>query len=694
MMASPTTWWLLSVFLVTFPYCCCSSPGLPAPPYNLECVKPCDQTHCSVIKCIWDPKPDPDSPIIYTLYWKPETGEEEDVTIRNSSDGFIRRENFQSHGELRVWVQAQNQKGSVKSQEIVIHTQDIIKPPPPTIRLGHQDPLEIHWSTICGELQLSVGLCEVRCRTEEDQNWILYERELSSSYAVIEPRPSVVYEFQVRCQCDPSLISDWSPSYRIRSAESAPVGEVDAWWDCGLLLSNFDCFLNWKNLSISQARGYILGYEVTVLYNNGTVQLINVFTDNSSSLFVYDEMKWRLTSSMKDVSSVNVSAYNALGATKASPLHMPTPAKQANDPKMYLKMNEKNLTVSWNLPFKFSDSVKQYVVQYKEYLPGNRSDWIKVDKNQTTAFFEGAFKKYTSYQVSLFAVSNLNEISQLATARGYSAQGVPSTVPSFEASHIAGTEVTLSWEPVPSSDQRGVILYYQIGVNREKVYNISVTPDHGRKTYKLRDLSPGQEYEVWIRAVTAAGPSEKVTTTFKINNHEDYAFLIPTVVIPVLFIIIALISCILCVFQGAKKVCPLVSHCLYEKVPDPSNSQIFRQMKHQINEPLTWICGTLYEPYPTISILEVVEIQSKVFDLDRMKKENGCHQMDCQGDQREDPVKENSDSTDSRYGRKEYSKMVDSDEEKNDCWSSSEEEQSTSGYEKHFMPSPLEVMVE
>lgn len=35
----------------------------------------------------------------------------------------------------------------------------------------------------------------------------------------------------------------------------------------------------------------------------------------------------------------------------------------------------------------------------------------------------GTFKKYTSYQVSLFAVSNLNEISQLATATGYSAQG-------------------------------------------------------------------------------------------------------------------------------------------------------------------------------------------------------------------------------------------------------------------------------
>lgn len=103
--------------------------------------------------------------------------------------------------------------------------------------------------------------------------------------------------------------------------------------------------------------------------------------------------------------------------------------------------------------------------------------------------------------------------------------------------------------------------------------------------------------------------------------------------------------------------------------------------------------GPLYEPHPTISVLEVVEIKSKVFDPDMMKKENACHLMDCQDDQQEDPTRENSDSTD-RYGRKEYSKMVDSDEERNDCWTSSEEEQSTSGYEKHFMPSPLEVMVE
>lgn len=62
---------------------------------------------------------------------------------------------------------------------------------------------------------------------------------------------------------------------------------------------------------------------------------------------------------------------------------------QATEPKIYLEMNEQNLTVSWKLSSKVSDSTKQYVVQYKECLPGSGFDWIKVDSKQTTVVFKG-----------------------------------------------------------------------------------------------------------------------------------------------------------------------------------------------------------------------------------------------------------------------------------------------------------------
>lgn len=54
------------------------------------------------------------------------------------------------------------------------------------------------------------------------------------------------------------------------------------------------------------------------------------------------------------------------------------------------------------------------------------------------------------------------------------------------------------------------------------VYNVSALPLDQSKTEKvLQHLSPGQEYEAWIRAMTAAGPGEKTTLRFK-TKHQEY----------------------------------------------------------------------------------------------------------------------------------------------------------------------------
>ncbi|XP_041831845.1 interleukin 12 receptor, beta 2a, like [Melanotaenia boesemani] len=671
----------------------CVAAGPPAPPSPPECFRECDETECSgEIKCIWDPIPDSKIPTNYRLHWETANSEDEYWT-GNSSDGVIHRHNIPSHIELCVWVQAWNQHGSVNSQEVFFNTEDIIKPPPPTILSSCQDPLEINWSTKCDHLGLSLETCDVRYRTEEHRDWLEYDDGLFATYGVSNPQPATVYQFQVRCACHISLKSDWSEIYGIKSAESAPIGEVDVWRDCSVSPSSIDCFLTWKDLSISQARGLILGHEVKISYNNSSVTLVNESVDETSSLLVHDGLIWRLTTSLKDVSSVSVLAYNALGATSASYLVVPAPGKEAHDQIIHLEMNEENLTVSWDPATQFSDDLKQYVVQYKACPPGQGFDWIKVDKSQTTAFFKGPFKKHTQYRVSLFAVLSTDKVHQLSTAIGYSVQGVPSRVLSFKVLSYGATDATLFWEPVPCSQQNGTILYYQIGEGMQKVYNVSVTPQHENNTFKLSELNPGQDYEVWIRAVTAVGPGAKVTMRFKTVQHKRFENIVPVLIVIPFLVFICLLLVLFRVCQG-EKASPFVPQCLYGKVPDPSNSRIFKQMKHQINEPLAWICIPLAEPFPKISLLEFVETNSTTFypdGLTRLVTEDGFSE-DHQNDQGEDVVTDECDRTDHRYQREEYSKMVDSDEERDDCCSSSEEEQLTSGYEKHFMPTAFEIL--
>ena len=100
----------------------------------------------------------------------------------------------------------------------------------------------------------------------------------------------------------------------------------------------------------------------------------------------------------------------------------------------------------------------------------------------------------------------------------------PSAVPPFEVFSIGTTHATLLWEPVPLSKRNGVILYYQIVLHRQNgtqlVYNVSASPQNEKKIFKLQNLSPGQEYEVRIRAVTAAGPGENATIKFETDPRQ------------------------------------------------------------------------------------------------------------------------------------------------------------------------------
>ncbi|XP_019958363.2 granulocyte colony-stimulating factor receptor-like isoform X2 [Paralichthys olivaceus] len=701
--------WVLSILLVHVQTPLAAT-GPPAPPSDLECFKPCDEKSCSAdIHCIWGPEPDPQRNTSYSLHWEPTNSEQGYVTSLNNS-AVIYREHFLNHGQLRVWVEAQNKHGSAKSEGKEFNTADIIKPPPPIIALKPQEPLVIEWHSFCAELDLSMETCEVQYWVKGNQVWLKHEDGYLHTYTLDNPLPCTVYEFHVRCACSIGLKSNWSTSHSL-SAAKAPKGKLDIWMDCGLFPASFNCTLTWKMLPLSQACGVIVGYEVKLFYNNSTWILLNVSTAEPRDLLWCNETQCHLNHSLKNVSSVSASALNSHGATAPSHVAMPTPGKDEDVKTLNLKMNEANLTVTWDLPSKPLYKLKEYVVQYKQVGSplGKGFDWVKVTNSQTTVFFEGQFNKYTPFQVSLFSISHSMTVRHLSSVIGYSHEGIPSSPPSFQALSIGDTWVTLFWSAVPLSKQNGVIQYYQIGLGKENVNNVSASPKSQNETFKLKHLSPGQDYEVWIRAMNKAGPGANATTTFKTQQRENDDYLILKLLLLMFVVICLVLFCLTFLYVALNKMCPWVAYLFNEKVPDPRNSHIFRGMKHQINDPFALICIPIHEPLPNISVLEVVKIlpdalrstPKETSDQDEFTGplgRDGISRMNGQDEQSKDAVTGEGGRTDRRYGREEYSKMVDSDEErdrekdKDDCWSSSEEDQFTSGYEKHFMPTALEVL--
>ncbi|XP_054615193.1 interleukin-6 receptor subunit beta-like isoform X2 [Dunckerocampus dactyliophorus] len=683
--------WLLLILLVNMP----NDVAAADPRFEPKCHIPCEDNNCWLprIHCFWDQAFDPQVPANYSLHWKRVHSEEGHVKTGASLSGFIDRVHFSMNSELRVWVKAESQRGSAKSQEVVFNTGYIVKPAAPKITWSQQDPLELSWNSTCNEAHLSLGSCDVRFRTEANKMWLEEEIGAQVNYEFSDAvQPGVFYEFQVRCSCATGLMSDWSASHRIRSSERAPTGEMDVWKDCGVPATNIDCVITWKKLPIFQANGHILGYEVTLLSKHSTAVSVNISTAEPRGRLVCNEMQCYLNSSLTSVSSVNISAYNAQGATEPSYLAIPTPDKERNEQAIDVRMNTENLSVSWDLHSQLPDinSFKEYVVQYKQAgrRLGQGFSWMRVNESRALVTFRGHFEKSTPYQVSLFKVTHNGQSQHVSSVIEYSHQGTPLKVPSFKVTSIAATHVTLFWESGPLTMQKGHILCYQIGVHGQKLYNVTYSPRNTSHTFELLDLNPDQEYEVWIKAVTKAGPGPNVIARFKTKQQEHLhlqSHILTLLPLVCLLVMLGCLSIALSFHRGASKVCV----CLNERVPDPYNSTIFKMMKYQMTDPLAWICTPICEPHPTISFLEVVANQRPRCGKDSHPESQTTKPASTSGQR---------DQT-HRCAREEYRKMVDSDEEKGTSGpgymedsSDEEEEGVASGYEKHFMPTSVEIL--
>uniref|UniRef100_A0AAV2KEU8 Fibronectin type-III domain-containing protein n=1 Tax=Knipowitschia caucasica TaxID=637954 RepID=A0AAV2KEU8_KNICA len=647
------------------------SPVIPSPP---ECHIPCDGSACDVdIICTWTVS-DPDNSLIQTLHW---------ANYNSTATGhtaIIQRNDFTSPSKLQVWVQTQNRDGTVsKSEMVIFYTENLYKSPRPKIVSSSQDPIEIQWRSLCENL--GEEQCEVRYRTEIEKAWVQQdEGGVSGSYMLNNAEPSRNYSFQIRCKCGAYLMSDWSEALVIRSAERVPIGKLDIWKDCKKLDKVTDCVLVWKKLPMFEARGHILGYKITLYYNDGSIMDLNEPVAKSKSL-ICNAVQCFHNSSLMDVKSVVMCAYNALGETEPSHLILQTSVAIAAHKVLDLKMRENNITISWSRTWS-TDNMKEFVVQYKEAgTPlGRGLDWVRIDISTKTITIKGKFKKYTAYQVSMFTVANHTTRLYCTDVTHY-VQGKPTRVPLFKVDSYGTTNVTLSWKTVLMSVHNGVIPYYQIGFGNN-VYNVSGYPQMENRTYVLTNLAEDHDYEVWIKAVNQAGPGPNTTVQFKTLSTDNIGRFICLFL--TLFGAVVLLLLVSLLVLAKRKTYPAALSCLFEKVPDPHNSNILKEIGNQIHG--FCIPKEHVEQHPKMSTIEVVN--SCVFNskLD--------HDPCDWADEVEEP-EEKEHKTSCGCRKQEYSKMIDSDKEKNEedtdtCSSSSEED--SAGYEQHFMPTKEDMM--
>ncbi|XP_058863244.1 interleukin-12 receptor subunit beta-2-like [Acipenser ruthenus] len=676
----------------------------PAPPSQPQChIMKEKRGAPPEMNCSWHLGPDSLLRTEYTFHLRMKGSTEWSTVVpAGLSTVMVPRSSFVSHVNGKVWVSARNALGKSQSKMKNFNSESIVKLEAPRF-VSHEvisDMITVMWNNMDTEKSSDINInCRLRYREEGVRNWTEANPEDVSDveYTLDSPQPFTHYLFQVSCmRGTDSPWSEWSHSYKVQSSEAAPVGMLDVWF----IFDKRNVTLYWKELSRENAQGSIRVYEVRLEAREGVSKLVNV----SRETVLWSRARERadglreeclcIYSLPKDgVFRASVVGYNGEGKTLPATVNFSSQGLLG--PSNVIAVNNlegRSLKVSWTPPPGHTEYV-QYVVQSREVglsLSRPWIHWTRCDINHTIALLTGNFKPFTSYNVSVFAVYS-NGTSQPSSVLVYTQQGAPSAGPELSVSSIGHTQVNLTWREIALTHRKGIIRRYHLRLawGGATVAESNVSADWCWAV--LSDLQPGQEYQVWVSAETDAMEGNRSTIRFSTTtpdsgNHLNFGIIILCVVGSL--VILITIAALLCNNRCSQTARLLIPLWCYQKVPDPVNSRLnFTEVTHQNDDQFH------LSPAPSLSVGSLLLCDLEL--LDRVKPEletEGERQESGEERERDYSTMKDSEGGGSSLGTERERQDPESRSHKQEEQDWESRKPFISDYEKHFMPSPEDIM--
>ncbi|KAF6344708.1 interleukin 12 receptor subunit beta 2 [Rhinolophus ferrumequinum] len=340
---------------------------VPEQPQNLSCIQKGER---GTVACTWDRGRDTH---LYTTYTLQLNGPNNSTWQKQCNhchhlDLGINLTPESPESSYVATVTAINNLGSASSFPFIFTFMDIVMPLPP-------------WDLKIQFVNASVSRCSLQWRDEDQvlHNRLRYRPSNSRSWNMVDTtnakgrhdfldlKPFTEYEFQISSKLHPnkSIWSDWSEALRIQTPEEEPTGILDVWY----MKQNIDynrqqISLYWKNLSLSEARGKILHYQVTLLEVAGGKATLQNITEYTSWTWVIPRTKkW----------AVAVSAVNSKGSSWPTRINITDLCEAELLVPGQVSANSEgvdNIMVTWEAPGRAAPAVQQYVVEWRELHPG------------------------------------------------------------------------------------------------------------------------------------------------------------------------------------------------------------------------------------------------------------------------------------------------------------------------------------
>ncbi|XP_022623829.1 interleukin-6 receptor subunit beta-like [Seriola dumerili] len=405
----------------------------------------------------------------------------------------------------------------IRSQPHTVNLYESVKPSEPVLTvLGSDDvSVAVSWKSS------SDGSCRLRYRVNDTQTWsqppdfLRVPRDKELVHTVKDLLPFTVYRAAVACRRDESGIwSNWSPDVTVTTLERVPSRPPEVCYrvernDSGesLLLH-----LMWKGLDLHEARGRILGYQVSyepVTMRHLQDRLIRNVTGVMDTLVV-EEGNY----------SVTVTAFNAAGYGPAANLSIDTHRQNNLLSVRNLWVSSsfpavKGLQVQWESPTAPPSvlPVSHFVVQWHSETRPSTSRWSPGDRFNTSI---EDVDPDDSYMISVFPIYK----QQCGSPRSLPASlqhGALMAAVDLDVVKVTKTLVTVEWSWQRKSGVRvnrySVILRKKSDrQNTETVGAVTLWPDQRQHTFP--NLKPHTEYSLFLLADNFSSYDFSITTDF------------------------------------------------------------------------------------------------------------------------------------------------------------------------------------
>uniref|UniRef100_A0A2R9A9E4 Interleukin-12 receptor subunit beta-2 n=1 Tax=Pan paniscus TaxID=9597 RepID=A0A2R9A9E4_PANPA len=352
----------------------------PEQPQNLSCIQKGEQ---GTVACTWERGRDTH---LYTEYTLQLSGPKNLTWQKQCKDTYCDYLDFginltpeSPESNFTAKVTAVNSLGSSSSLPSTFTFLDIVRPLPPwDIRIKFQKA-SVSRCTLYWRDEGLVLLNRLRYRPSNSRLWNMVNvTKAKGRHDLLDLKPFTEYEFQISSKLHlyKGSWSDWSESLRAQTPEEEPTGMLDVWYmKMHIDYSRQQISLFWKNLSVSEARGKILHYQVTLQELTGGKAMTQNITGHTS---------WTTVIPRTGNWAVAVSAANSKGSSLPTRINIMNLCEAGLLAPRQVSANSEgmdNILVTWQPPRKDPSAVQEYVVEWRELHPGGDTqvplNWLR-----------------------------------------------------------------------------------------------------------------------------------------------------------------------------------------------------------------------------------------------------------------------------------------------------------------------------